>query len=149
KGYEVDYVLNFTDVDDKIIDKSKETGESVQSITNRFIDAYLEDVQALGVKKATHHPRVTETMDEIIEFISGLIDKCYAYQVDGDVYFKPSQFEGYGKLSNKSIDELRSCARIKIGEKKEDPLNFALWKEAKEGEIAWDSHWSKGRPGWH
>src|SRR5699024_1607163 len=149
KGYEVDYVLNFTDVDDKIIDKSKETGESVQSITNRFIDAYLEDVQALGVKKATHHPRVTETMDEIIEFISGLIDKGYAYQVDGDVYFKPRHFEGYGKLSHQSIDELRSGARIKIGEKKEDPLDFALWKEAKEGEIAWDSPWSKGRPGWH
>ena len=88
-------------------------------------------------------------MDEIIEFVSGLIDKGYAYQVDGDVYFKPRHFDGYGKLSHQSIDELRSGARIKIGEKKEDPLDFALWKEAKEGEIAWDSPWSKGRPGWH
>src|SRR5699024_2916032 len=133
-------------------DKSKETGESVQSITNRFIDAYLKDVQALGVKKATHHPRVTETRDEIIEFISGLIDKGYAYQVDGDVYFKPRHFEGYGKLSNQSIDELRSGTRIKIGEKKEDPIDFNMCKESKEdkeGESTWDSPWSKGRPGRH
>lgn len=149
KGYEVDYVLNFTDVDDKIIVKSNETGEAVQTITNRYIDAYLEDVQALGVKEATHHPRVTETMDEIITFIKGLIDKDYAYQIDGDVYFKPRHFDGYGKLSHQSIDELRSGARIKVGEKKEDPLDFALWKNAKEGEVAWDSPWGKGRPGWH
>src|SRR5699024_11063366 len=128
KGYKVDYVLNFTDVDDKIIAKSNETGESVQTITNRYIDAYLQDVQALGVKKATHHPRVTETMDEIISFVEGLIEKGYAYQVDGDVYFKPRSFEGYGKLSHQSIDELRSGARIKVGEKKTDPLDFAVWK---------------------
>lgn len=149
KGYEVTYVLNFTDVDDKIIAAAKETGEAVQSLTNRYIDAYLEDVSALGVKKATYHPRVTETIDEIIAFIEGLIEKGYAYVVDGDVYFKPRAFEGYGKLSAQSIDELRSGARIRIGEKKEDPLDFALWKEAKEGEIAWDSPWGKGRPGWH
>ena len=149
KGYTVKYVLNFTDVDDKIIKASKETGEKVQDITNRFIDAYLEDVKALGVKEATHHPRVTETMDDIIAFVEGLIENNYAYQVDGDVYFKPRAFDGYGKLSHQSIDELRSGARIKVGEKKEDPLDFALWKEAKDGEIAWDSPWGKGRPGWH
>lgn len=149
KGYDVDYVLNFTDVDDKIINASKETGEDVKTLTNRFIDAYLEDVSALGVQKATHHPRVTETMDEIIEFIQGLIDKGYAYEVDGDVYFKPRAFEEYGKLSHQSIDELRAGARIQVGEKKEDPLDFALWKKAKEGEIAWDSPWGEGRPGWH
>lgn len=149
KGYQVDYVLNFTDVDDKIINRAKETGETVHDIANKYIQAYLEDVEALGVKKATHNPRVMETMDEIIEFVSSLIDKGYAYEVDGDVYFKPRAFEGYGKLSHQSIDELRAGARIQVGEKKEDPLDFALWKKAKEGEISWDSPWGKGRPGWH
>ncbi|HLQ95721.1 MAG TPA: cysteine--tRNA ligase [Pseudogracilibacillus sp.] len=149
KGFDVKYVLNFTDVDDKIIHASKETGDSVQTITNRYIDAYMEDVQALGVKEATYHPRVTDTMDHIIEFIQGLVEKGYAYQVEGDVYFKPRKFEGYGKLSHQSIDELRSGARIKVGELKNDPLDFALWKEAKEDEVAWDSPWGKGRPGWH
>ena len=149
KGYNVDYVLNFTDVDDKIIDAANQLGENVQDLTNRFINAYLEDVKELGVKEATYHPRVTETIDDIIEFIKGLVEKDYAYEVDGDVYFKPRAFEEYGKLSDQSIDELRAGARIKIGEKKEDPLDFALWKKAKEGEIAWDSPWGKGRPGWH
>src|SRR5699024_6089665 len=149
KGYEVIYVLNFTDVDDKIINKSNETGETFQTITNRFIEAYLRDVKALGVKEATHHPRVTETMDEIIRFIEELIKKGYAYEVDGDVYFKPRTFDDYGKLSHQSIEELRSGARIQVGEKKDDPLDFALWKQAKPGEIAWDSPWGKGRPGWH
>jgi len=149
KGYQVNYVLNFTDVDDKIIAEAKKQNDTVQNLTNRFIDAYLKDVETLGVKKATHHPRVTDTMDEIIEFIKGLIDKGYAYTVDGDVYFKPRKFEDYGKLSAQSIEELRSGAQIQIGEKKEDPLDFALWKKAKEDEIAWDSPWAKGRPGWH
>jgi len=149
KGYKVNYVLNFTDVDDKIIAASNHTGEKIQDVTNRFIDAYLQDVKALGVKEATHHPRVTETMDEIIEFVAGLVDKDFAYEVDGDVYFKPRAFEGYGKLSAQSIDELRAGARIRVGENKQDPLDFALWKKAKEDEIAWDSPWGKGRPGWH
>src|SRR5699024_5183584 len=149
KGFDVTYVLNFTDVDDKIIDSAEKAGESVQDLANRFIDAYLEDVKALGVKEATHHPRVTETMDEIIEFIKGLIEKDFAYEIDGDVYFKPRAFKEYGKLSDQSIDELRAGARIKVGEKKEDPLDFALWKKAKDNEVAWDSPWGKGRPGWH
>src|SRR5690625_278980 len=149
KGYTVNYILNFTDIDDKIIDAAKELDESVQEVSNRFIDAYLADVQALGVKKATHHPRVTETMDDIIAFIEGLVDKGYAYEVEGDVYFKPRSFEGYGKLSHQSIDELRVGARIQVGGKKEDPLDFALWKQAKDGEVAWDSPWGVGRPGWH
>lgn len=149
EGFKVDYVLNFTDVDDKIIRTAKELGEEVPSIADRFINAYLEDVGALGVKEATHNPRVMETMDDIIAFIQVLIDKGYAYAVDGDVYFKPRSFDGYGKLSHQSIDELRSGARIQIGEKKEDPLDFALWKSAKEDEIAWDTPWGKGRPGWH
>src|SRR5690625_1041341 len=109
----------------------------------------MRDVKALGVKEATHHPRVTDTIQEIIDFTQGLIDKGYAYEVDGDVYFKPRKFTDYGKLSDQSIDELRAGARIKVGEKKEDPLDFALWKKAKDGEIAWDSPWGKGRPGWH
>jgi cysteinyl-tRNA synthetase len=149
KGYEVNYVLNFTDIDDKIIHAAEENGEGVRELANKFIDAYLEDVQELGVKKATHHPRVTETMDEIIDFIKGLINKGYAYEAEGDVYFKPRAFEGYGKLSHQSIDELRAGARIQVGEKKEDPLDFALWKKAEDGEVAWDSPWGKGRPGWH
>ena len=149
KGYDVNYVLNFTDVDDKIIATAKELGKNVSEVANKFIDAYLEDVSALGVLKATHHPRVTETMDDIIQFIKGLIDKDFAYEVDGDVYFKPRAFDEYGKLSDQSIDELRSGARIQIGELKEDPLDFALWKKAKEGEISWESPWGKGRPGWH
>ncbi|WP_217589020.1 cysteine--tRNA ligase [Lentibacillus saliphilus] len=149
KGYTVDYVLNFTDVDDKIIKTANELGEAVSEVTDRFIEAYLEDVKALGVKQATFNPRVTETMDDIIAFVEGLINKGFAYEADGDVYFKPRAFDGYGKLSHQSIDELRSGARIQIGEKKEDPLDFALWKEAKDGEISWDSPWGKGRPGWH
>ncbi|CDQ41442.1 cysteine--tRNA ligase [Virgibacillus salexigens] len=149
KGFTVDYVLNFTDVDDKLIKAANELGEEVPEVAGRFIDAYLEDVGALGVKKATRNPRVTETMDDIIQFIEKLIEKGYAYEAEGDVYFKPRQFDGYGKLSHQSIDELRAGSRIQVGEKKKDPLDFALWKQAKEGEIAWDSPWGKGRPGWH
>lgn len=149
KGYDVDYVLNFTDVDDKIINAANELNEPVSDVANRFIDAYLADVEALGVKKATHNPRVTETMDDIINFISNLISKGYAYEVEGDVYFRPRSFDGYGKLSHQSIDELRSGARIQVGEKKEDPLDFALWKKAGDDEVAWNSPWGQGRPGWH
>ncbi|MCT2536623.1 cysteine--tRNA ligase [Aquibacillus koreensis] len=149
RGYEVKYVLNFTDVDDKIINAAKELGEEVGAVAERFIDAYMEDVGALGVKEAVHHPRVTDTMDDIIAFIQTLLDKGHAYESDGDVYYKTRSFEGYGKLSHQSIDDLRSGARIQVGEKKEDPLDFALWKQAKPGEIAWDTPWGKGRPGWH
>jgi len=149
KGYDVNYVLNFTDVDDKIIATAHELGKDVSEVANKFIDAYLEDVSALGVLEATYHPRVTETMDDIIQFIKGLIEKDFAYEVDGDVYFKPRAFDEYGKLSDQSIDELRSGARIQIGELKEDPLDFALWKKAKEGEVSWESPWGEGRPGWH
>src|SRR5699024_712801 len=133
----------------KIIQAANEAGEDVSDLADRFVDAYLEDVGALGVKEATLNPRVTETMDDIIQFIASLIEKGYAYSADGDVYFKPRAFDGYGKLSHQSIDELQSGARIQVGEKKTDPLDFALWKQAKEGEIAWDSPWGKGRPGWH
>lgn len=149
RGYDVTYVSNFTDVDDKLIRAAKELGEDVPTIAERFIKAYHEDTCALGVKKADHHPRVTETMPEIIEFISGLIEKGYAYEKEGDVYFRTRAFEGYGKLSDQSIDDLQAGARIEVGEIKEDPLDFALWKKAKEGEISWESPWGEGRPGWH
>ena len=149
RNYDVDYVLNFTDVDDKIINRAHELGESVSDVANRYIDAYLEDVKALGVKEATHNPRVTNVMDDIIEFIRQLIEKDFAYELHGDVYFKPRAFDGYGKLSHQSLDELRSGARIQVDLEKQYPLDFALWKHAKEKEIAWDSPWGKGRPGWH
>ncbi|MFX3624937.1 MAG: cysteine--tRNA ligase [Ectobacillus sp.] len=149
KGYEVNYVSNFTDVDDKLIKAANQLGEDVPTIADRFIQAYFEDVSALGCRHATVHPRVTENMDIIIEFIQGLIDKGYAYESDGDVYYKTKEFEGYGKLSHQPIAELRHGARIEVGEKKQDPLDFALWKAAKEGEIYWESPWGKGRPGWH
>jgi cysteinyl-tRNA synthetase len=149
RGFDVKYVSNFTDVDDKIIRVANELGESVPEVTERFIKAYREDVDAVGVRKADLHPRVTETMEDIIDFIKALIDKGYAYEAGGDVYFKTRKFNGYGKLSHQSIDELKAGARIEVGDKKEDPLDFVLWKAAKEGEIFWESPWGKGRPGWH
>ncbi|MFV5318634.1 cysteine--tRNA ligase [Priestia megaterium] len=149
RGYDVEYVSNFTDVDDKLIKAAKELGEDVPTIANRFIDAYFEDTSALGCKHADVHPRVTENMDIIIEFIDELVKKGYAYESEGDVYYRTRKFEGYGKLSHQSIDELQSGARIEVGEKKEDPLDFTLWKATKDGEIAWNSPWGQGRPGWH
>lgn len=149
QGYEVEYALNFTDVDDKLIKAANEMNEEVPAIAERFIKAYKEDVGAFGIREAVHHPRVTENMDEIIEFIQTLIDKGHAYESGGDVYFRTRSFDSYGKLSHQSIDELRSGARIEVGEKKEDPIDFTLWKSAKDNEISWESPWSKGRPGWH
>lgn len=149
RGYGVRYVSNFTDVDDKLIKAANELGEDVPAIAERFINAYFEDVHALGCKKADVHPRVTETMDLIIEFISALIEKDFAYESSGDVYYRTKKFNEYGKLSHQSIDELKVGARIQVGEKKQDALDFVLWKTAKEGEISWDSPWGKGRPGWH
>ncbi|MFB4165655.1 cysteine--tRNA ligase [Alteribacillus sp. JSM 102045] len=149
RGYHVHFISNFTDVDDKIIKAAQELGEEVPSLAERFIEAYFEDIEALGVKKADLHPRVTETMPDIIEFIEALIEKGYAYEADGDVYFETKAFKEYGKLSSQSINDLQMGARIEVGEKKKDPLDFVLWKEAKQGEISWDSPWGKGRPGWH
>jgi len=149
RGYDVNFVSNFTDVDDKLIRAAKELGEDVPTIANRFIDAYFEDTSALGCKRADVHPRVTETMDVIIEFIEALIEKGYAYESGGDVYFRTRAFSEYGKLSHQSVDELKIGARIQVGEKKQDALDFALWKNAKEGEISWESPWGGGRPGWH
>jgi len=149
RGFDVQYVSNFTDVDDKLIRAANQLGEDVPTIADRFINAYFEDVSALGCKKADVHPRVTENMDIIIDFIDALIQKGYAYESAGDVYYRTRKFDGYGKLSHQSIDELKVGARIDVGEKKQDALDFALWKAAKEGEIAWESPWGLGRPGWH
>jgi cysteinyl-tRNA synthetase len=149
RGYEVQYISNFTDVDDKLIRVANELGEDVPTIADRFINAYFEDVTALGCRRADVHPRVTESMDIILEFISTLIEKGYAYESEGDVYYHTRKFKEYGKLSHQSIDELRLGTRIAIGEKKQDSLDFVLWKAAKPGEIFWESPWGKGRPGWH
>lgn len=149
RGYDVKYVSNFTDVDDKIIRTANELGEDYHALTKRFIEAYHADTGALNVQKADIHPLVTETMDDIIAFIEVLVEKGNAYASSGDVYFRTRSFKDYGQLSQQSIDELRSGARIEVGEKKEDPLDFVLWKAAKPGEPAWTSPWGEGRPGWH
>ncbi|WP_019157065.1 cysteine--tRNA ligase [Robertmurraya massiliosenegalensis] len=149
RGYDVQFISNFTDVDDKLIRVANELGEEVPDIADRFITAYHEDVHALGCQAADVHPRVTENMDIIIDFIRTLIEKGFAYESEGDVYYHTRMFKEYGKLSHQSIDELRVGARIAVGEKKQDALDFALWKAVKPGEISWDSPWGKGRPGWH
>src|SRR5699024_3942727 len=149
RGYDVKFVSNFTDVDDKIIAAANKLGEEVGELTDRFIDAYFEDVTALGCTKADEHPRVTDHIEDIIEFVQVLIDKGYAYASQGDVYFRTKKFDDYGKLSSQSTEELIVGARIEAGEKKEDSLDFALWIAAKVGEIAWESPWGEGRPGWH
>ncbi|MEY8749056.1 cysteine--tRNA ligase [Alkalicoccobacillus gibsonii] len=149
RGYEVFFVSNFTDVDDKIIRAASELGEDVFDVANRFIEAYHQDTCALGVKPADIHPRVTETISDIVEFIEKLEQKGYAYESGGDVYFRTRKFKEYGKLSSQSIDDLQSGSRIEVDSRKEDPLDFVLWKAAKEGEISWESPWGNGRPGWH
>lgn len=152
RGYEVNYVSNFTDVDDKIIRAAKELKITAPEVADRFIEAFTEDTQALNVKPACAHPRVMDHIDDIIDFIQVLIDKGYAYEAEGDVYYRTRKFESYGKLSDQSIDELEVGASQRTGEEqqiKEDPLDFALWKSAKPEEISWESPWGQGRPGWH
>lgn len=150
RGNKVNYVQNFTDVDDKIINKAKEEGTSAAEVSERFIREYFADAKAINVEEATVHPKVSESMDDIIEFVKDLVDKGYAYEVEGDVYFSARKFEDYGKLSGQNIDDLEAGARITVEEKKKDPLDFALWKARKsEDEIAWASPWGMGRPGWH
>lgn len=153
RGYAVRYVSNFTDVDDKILRAARETGEEPRSLAERFIQAYHDDTGALNVAQADVHPTVTDNIDEIIAFNEALIERGYAYESGGDVYFKTREFESYGKLSGISVDELLAGASERLDEAdsqlKEDPLDFALWKTAKDGELSWDSPWGKGRPGWH
>jgi cysteinyl-tRNA synthetase len=149
-GYDVTYIRNITDVDDKIFNRANENGESFTDLTNRFITAMHEDEGALGVLSPDQEPRATAHMGDIIAMTGTLIEKGYAYAaVNGDVYYRVKKFDGYGKLSKKNVDDLQSGARIGIEAHKEDPLDFALWKAAKEGEAYWDSPWGRGRPGWH
>ncbi len=149
KGYKVDFVQNFTDVDDKMINKANELGISVKQLADEYIAEYFTDAQGLGIKKATVHPRATENIDAIIELVSELEKKGYAYNVDGNVYYRTKKFKDYGKLSHQPLEDLESGARIDINEDKEDPMDFALWKKQKPGEPAWESPWGMGRPGWH
>lgn len=152
RGYTVDYLMNFTDVDDKIIRAAKELGTTAPEVAERFINAFNEDTAALNVKPATMNPRVMDHIEDIIAFIVALVEKGYAYPVNGDVYYRTRKFAHYGQLSDQSIDELEVGASQRIGEEqkiKEDPLDFALWKAAKGDEIAWESPWGAGRPGWH
>lgn len=153
RGFEVNYVSNFTDVDDKIIKASQKMNLSVKEITERFINAFYEDTSALNVKKATLNPRVMDNMDDIIKFIEVLVQKGYAYESAGDVYYKTRKFKDYGKLSGQLIDDLEQGASSRVDDidqdKKQDPLDFALWKKVKQGEISWNSPWGQGRPGWH
>ena len=153
RGFEVNYVSNFTDVDDKIIKASQEMNLSVKEITEKFINAFYEDTSALNIKKATLNPRVMDNMDDIIKFIEVLVQKGYAYESAGDVYYKTRKFKDYGKLSGQLIDDLEQGASSRVDDidqdKKQDPLDFALWKKVKQGEISWNSPWGQGRPGWH
>ncbi|GAX89342.1 cysteine--tRNA ligase [Effusibacillus lacus] len=148
-GYEVTYVQNFTDVDDKIIRVANEEGVHPQVVADRFVKAYFHDAESIGIRRADVHPRVTEHMQEILEMIGLLIEKGFAYEVDGDVYYSTTKFPDYGKLSKQPIDDLLAGARIEISEKKRNPLDFTLWKAAKPGEVSWPSPWGQGRPGWH
>jgi len=149
RGYDVKFVQNFTDIDDKMIKRANEENITVKELGERFIDEYFKDADALGIQRADVHPKATEHINDIIELIKLLIDKGYAYEVDGDVYYAARNFKEYGKLSQQKLDELEAGARIEPGEKKKDPMDFALWKAQKPGEPAWDSPWGKGRPGWH
>ena len=151
RGYKVKFVQNFTDIDDKVINKANEEGVDFNTIAERYIKEYYVDAQGLGVKKASVHPRATETMDAIIDIVERLIENGHAYVAEnGDVYFRTKSFPEYGKLCHQPMEELQAGARISVGEVKEDPMDFAVWKAAKPGEPAWDTPWgSKGRPGWH
>ena len=149
KGYDVNYVSNFTDVDDKIIKKANEEGVDASVISERYIVEAKKDMDALNVKEATTHPKATEEIDGMIEMIETLIEKGYAYAKNGTVFYRTRKFEGYGKLSKKNIDDLTAGIRIAVDDEKEDPMDFVLWKPKKEGEPSWSSPWGEGRPGWH
>src|SRR6266487_3560043 len=150
RGYKVKHVMNYTDVDDKIINRASQLGEEPLKLSQRYIEDYTNDLKKLNVLPATSNPQVSRTMPLIIQFIQDLIEKGYAYAADnGDVYFRVTKDEGYGKLSGRRLEDMQAGARIEVGEAKEHPMDFALWKAAKPGEIFWKSPWGKGRPGWH
>ncbi|HIX72021.1 MAG TPA: cysteine--tRNA ligase [Candidatus Anaerobutyricum stercoripullorum] len=149
KGYDVNYVSNFTDVDDKIIKKALEEGVDASEISEKYIKECEKDMQALNVKEATHHPKATEEIDGMIEMIQELIDKGFAYEKNGTVYFRTRKFDHYGQLSNKNLDDMMAGIRIAVSDEKDDAMDFVLWKPKKEGEPSWPSPWGEGRPGWH
>lgn len=149
RGYEVTFVQNITDVDDKLIRVANQEGVTVKEVADRYTDAYNTDLKSLNVSPPDIQPRVMQTIPEIIEFVQGLIEKGFAYESEGDVYFRTGRFQEYGKLSHQPLDDLQAGARVEINEKKEHPLDFVLWKAAKTGEVTWDSPWGEGRPGWH
>jgi len=149
RGFDVTFVQNITDVDDKLIRVANEEGTTVKDVADRYTEAYNEDLRSLNVLPPDIQPRVMQTIPEILTFIEGLIEKGYAYESDGDVYFRTGRFKEYGKLSHQPLEDLQAGARVEVSEKKENPLDFALWKAAKPGEIYWDSPWGQGRPGWH
>lgn len=149
RGLEVKYVQNFTDVDDKIIKRAQEEGQDALQLAEHYIEEYFKDADALGIKRADIHPRVSQHMTDIIAAIAGLIDKGYAYEVDGDVFYRVRAFKDYGKLSGRSLEEMLAGARVEVNERKEEPMDFALWKASKPGEPYWNSPWGPGRPGWH
>ncbi len=149
RGYKVKFVQNFTDIDDKMINRANKEGITVKELGEHFIEEYFKDAGALGIKKATVHPKATENIDAIIDIIKTLEDKGFAYNVDGNVYFATKKFHEYGKLSKQPLEDLEAGARIDVNEKKRDAMDFALWKKQKEGEPAWESPWGMGRPGWH
>lgn len=149
RGFKVTFVQNFTDIDDKIINKANDEGVKFSDISERYINEYIKDAKGLNLKKADVHPKATETIDEIISIIETLVRKNFAYELNGDVYFDVKKFKEYGKLSGQSLEELESGARIELNEKKRNPLDFALWKSSKPKEPFWESQWGRGRPGWH
>ena len=149
RGYNVRFVQNFTDIDDKIIRRANEEGLTFSEVSEKYIKEFWVDAKGMNIREATVHPKATENIDEIIAIISALVEKGYAYEAQGDVYFSPAKFKEYGKLSHQPLEELEAGARINIGEVKKEPMDFALWKAAKPGEPSWDSPWGKGRPGWH
>ena len=149
RGYKVSFVQNFTDIDDKLIKRANEEGSTVPEIAERYIKEFWTDADGLNVKHATVNPRATENIEQIQSIISALVEKGYAYQSGGDVYYRAKKFSGYGKLSHQPLEDLEAGARIDVTEIKEDPMDFCLWKGAKPGEPYWDSPWGKGRPGWH
>ncbi|MCD8018147.1 MAG: cysteine--tRNA ligase, partial [Clostridiales bacterium] len=149
KGYEVNYVSNFTDVDDKIINKAMEEGVDASEISEKYIEECKKDMKALNVKEATVHPKATEEISGMIQMIQELIDKGYAYEKNGTVYFRTRSFKNYGQLSNKNLDDMMAGIRIAVSDEKDDAMDFELWKPKKEGEPSWPSPWGDGRPGWH
>ncbi|MBC3940019.1 cysteine--tRNA ligase [Anaerotruncus massiliensis (ex Liu et al. 2021)] len=149
RGYDVTFVQNFTDIDDKLINKANEEGVTVREVAERYIGEYLTDTEGLGIRPADIHPRATENIDTIIGMVKTLVDRGYAYERDGSVYFRSRKFDEYGKLSHQPLEDLEAGARIDVSDVKEDPLDFVLWKAAKPGEPSWTSPWGEGRPGWH